>query len=407
MPWSRPGLTRTSAGCSPSRCVSPAVTVQPRGMGVPRAAGTSAARRRRSGRPAPPSSAHQAGTSSATGSLGAASASPPSGSAAPWASPGGCVDRPASESWTRSAGPTSARSTRRSTLPGPCCWSPRTRSTKAVPADSGARCLRCGSARSWPTRWRPTIRVADHALGPGPLAFEAEHATRVSDLRVYVRQHHAERDSAALGRARSPPCGRTSRGEAVHPRQSGNHRPSAWAERPEWEHVLPAELDGFDRVVVVAAHPDDETLGAGGLIATAAAADLDVHLFVCTAGEHSHPSSPTHRPEDLAMRRKDEVREALGALAPGAGITLAQRPGRASRRARTDAGRPSRPPAQGRPPDPHRRPVAPRRAPRPRRGRSRGGDRCRTAPARRCGSTRSGGGTGRSPTRHRGATCGS
>ncbi len=46
-----------------------------------------------------------------------------------------------------------------------------------------------------------TIRVADHALGPGPLAFEGEHATRVSDLRIYVRQHHAERDTAVLGRA--------------------------------------------------------------------------------------------------------------------------------------------------------------------------------------------------------------
>jgi alkylation response protein AidB-like acyl-CoA dehydrogenase len=46
-----------------------------------------------------------------------------------------------------------------------------------------------------------TIRAADHALGPGPLALEPEHATRVSDLRLYVRQHHAERDAAALGRA--------------------------------------------------------------------------------------------------------------------------------------------------------------------------------------------------------------
>jgi alkylation response protein AidB-like acyl-CoA dehydrogenase len=45
-----------------------------------------------------------------------------------------------------------------------------------------------------------TIRAADHALGPGPLATEPEHATRVSDLRIYVRQHHAERDAAALGR---------------------------------------------------------------------------------------------------------------------------------------------------------------------------------------------------------------
>jgi LmbE family N-acetylglucosaminyl deacetylase/SAM-dependent methyltransferase len=97
---------------------------------------------------------------------------------------------------------------------------------------------------------------------------------------------------------------------------------SEWAERPEWEHVPPVELEGFDHVLVVAAHPDDETLGAGGLIATAAAADLDVHLFVCTAGEHSHPNSTTHRPEEVATRRASEVRAALGELAPGAGITL-------------------------------------------------------------------------------------
>jgi alkylation response protein AidB-like acyl-CoA dehydrogenase len=39
-----------------------------------------------------------------------------------------------------------------------------------------------------------------HALGPGPLAHEPEHAQRVADLALYVRQHHAERDDAALGR---------------------------------------------------------------------------------------------------------------------------------------------------------------------------------------------------------------
>jgi LmbE family N-acetylglucosaminyl deacetylase/SAM-dependent methyltransferase len=97
---------------------------------------------------------------------------------------------------------------------------------------------------------------------------------------------------------------------------------SEWAERPEWEHVPSVGLDGFDHVLVVAAHPDDETLGAGGLLATAAAADLDVHVFLCTAGEHSHPSSTTHRPADLATLRDQEVRAALGELAPGAGLTL-------------------------------------------------------------------------------------
>ncbi|WP_374969213.1 acyl-CoA dehydrogenase family protein [Terrabacter sp. BE26] len=39
-----------------------------------------------------------------------------------------------------------------------------------------------------------------HATGPAPLALEDEHAGRVADLQLYVRQEHAERDEAALGR---------------------------------------------------------------------------------------------------------------------------------------------------------------------------------------------------------------
>ncbi|MEN3121134.1 MULTISPECIES: acyl-CoA dehydrogenase family protein [Janibacter] len=39
-----------------------------------------------------------------------------------------------------------------------------------------------------------------HGLGPGPLSQEPEHAWRVADLSLYLRQHHAERDAVALGR---------------------------------------------------------------------------------------------------------------------------------------------------------------------------------------------------------------
>lgn len=45
------------------------------------------------------------------------------------------------------------------------------------------------------------IAHVGHALGPAPLALDADHAARVSDLEIYLRQHHAERDEAALGRA--------------------------------------------------------------------------------------------------------------------------------------------------------------------------------------------------------------
>jgi len=45
------------------------------------------------------------------------------------------------------------------------------------------------------------ITRTGRALGPTPLALDAKHAQRVADLAIYVRQSHAERDLAALGRA--------------------------------------------------------------------------------------------------------------------------------------------------------------------------------------------------------------
>jgi alkylation response protein AidB-like acyl-CoA dehydrogenase len=39
------------------------------------------------------------------------------------------------------------------------------------------------------------------ALGAAPLAHDADHARTVTDLTVYLRQHHAERDYATLGQA--------------------------------------------------------------------------------------------------------------------------------------------------------------------------------------------------------------
>lgn len=44
------------------------------------------------------------------------------------------------------------------------------------------------------------IRVVGEATGPGPLAGDAAHARAVADLQLYVRQHHAGRDDARLGR---------------------------------------------------------------------------------------------------------------------------------------------------------------------------------------------------------------
>ncbi|MBD3945111.1 acyl-CoA dehydrogenase family protein [Nocardioides ganghwensis] len=44
------------------------------------------------------------------------------------------------------------------------------------------------------------VRRAAHGLGPAPLATDEDHARRVADLDLYLRQWHAERDQAGLGR---------------------------------------------------------------------------------------------------------------------------------------------------------------------------------------------------------------
>ncbi|MGC7152787.1 PIG-L family deacetylase [Paenarthrobacter ureafaciens] len=70
--------------------------------------------------------------------------------------------------------------------------------------------------------------------------------------------------------------------------------------------------------VVLAAHPDDESLGAGGLLARLHALGATVRLLLCTAGEASHPESTTTTPEQLAAVRLTEFGEAVSGLAPSA-----------------------------------------------------------------------------------------
>jgi LmbE family N-acetylglucosaminyl deacetylase len=79
-------------------------------------------------------------------------------------------------------------------------------------------------------------------------------------------------------------------------------------------------------LVVLAAHPDDETLGAGGLIATAAAAGWSVRVLVATDGEASHPHSPTHTPSQLAHRRRRELTQAMAMLGTSVRVHFAGLP---------------------------------------------------------------------------------
>ncbi|MEO7447669.1 MAG: bifunctional PIG-L family deacetylase/class I SAM-dependent methyltransferase [Humibacillus sp.] len=96
-----------------------------------------------------------------------------------------------------------------------------------------------------------------------------------------------------------------------------------WRSAPEWADTGALRLDPAEttRLVVVAAHPDDETLGAGGLLAMAGRMGIDTEVLLLTRGEASHPGSPTHTTGDLAVLRLTETTAAVALLHPGASVT--------------------------------------------------------------------------------------
>lgn len=90
-----------------------------------------------------------------------------------------------------------------------------------------------------------------------------------------------------------------------------------WADSKALRAVPELDLQGVDRAVVFAAHPDDETLGAGGTLHRLVQSGTTVRVIVATLGEKSHPESPTHTREALARVRHVEMAEAVGAMTAG------------------------------------------------------------------------------------------
>ncbi|MEA1831378.1 PIG-L family deacetylase [Methylobacterium durans] len=77
------------------------------------------------------------------------------------------------------------------------------------------------------------------------------------------------------------------------------------------------DLAGAGGLVVVAPHPDDESLGCGGLIAEGLAAGRALRLVVVSDGAGSHPNSRAYPPESLTALRERETVEAASILGLG------------------------------------------------------------------------------------------
>ncbi|MFO1027996.1 MAG: PIG-L deacetylase family protein [Acetobacteraceae bacterium] len=77
-----------------------------------------------------------------------------------------------------------------------------------------------------------------------------------------------------------------------------------------WRALPVVSLDtiiGPGTCVVLAPHPDDESLGCGGLIATCCAAGRPPQVAILTDGSGSHPNSLTCPPERMRLIRQREA----------------------------------------------------------------------------------------------------
>ncbi|WP_380169386.1 PIG-L deacetylase family protein [Jannaschia sp. R86511] len=88
-----------------------------------------------------------------------------------------------------------------------------------------------------------------------------------------------------------------------------------WLDQVGWPELVPGAGAPPGRAVVLAAHPDDEVLGAGGLLHLLARSGWRVDVVWASDGEGSHPGSTVLVPAELARRRRQEstlARQELG-----------------------------------------------------------------------------------------------
>ena len=79
--------------------------------------------------------------------------------------------------------------------------------------------------------------------------------------------------------------------------------------------------------VVVAPHPDDETLGCGGVIALLRQRAIPVHILVVSDGARSHPHSQLYPADRLSLLREQETCAAVQVLGlPTAAVTFLRWP---------------------------------------------------------------------------------
>ena len=126
------------------------------------------------------------------------------------------------------------------------------------------------------------------AGGAGPLCHDPQQARRAADLYVYLAQHHDVKDANILGRMACDGVAVELVVDDLHPGTDEQ----TWLGGNRLGGLRPfAATSGPRRLIVVAPHPDDEVLGAGGLLQQMQQAGVETVLVAVTDGEASHPGA--------------------------------------------------------------------------------------------------------------------
>lgn len=88
------------------------------------------------------------------------------------------------------------------------------------------------------------------------------------------------------------------------------------------------DLDGCRTLVIVGAHPDDETLGLGATAAHLAARGVEVRVVSASDGGAAYPHASGSAQDQLADERRSELDAAASTLGAGTPITLGLPDGR-------------------------------------------------------------------------------
>ncbi|OBF53313.1 LmbE family protein [Mycobacterium sp. 852002-50816_SCH5313054-b] len=109
---------------------------------------------------------------------------------------------------------------------------------------------------------------------------------------------------------------------AAKPLTRGGTPVPLWLAALDGRRPPPLDLSACPGLVVVAAHPDDETLGLGATIAQLVAAGADVQVVTVSDGGAARPGATPRERARAEITRRYEVRRAAAVLGVSAPVSL-------------------------------------------------------------------------------------